>query len=130
MRNYRTARLGGLIAGAVVSALFTMSAPPAHADTASTARQKVQHMLRRFAYSAAPADVRKVLAEGTDAWLTQQLNWTAIDDSKSMLNQPPTAYFNPNNCDYCLPNYYAFEALIYQHNLLTQRQLQAKLELH
>ena len=129
MRDCRKVRLGGCIAGLIFSVLFAWSASPARAAT-PTARQEVQHLLRRFAYSASPADVNTVLAEGVGAWLTQQMNWKSIDDSKSMLNQPPRAYVNPNTCNYCLPNYNAFEALVYQHNLLTQRQLQAKLELH
>ncbi len=129
MHNYRTARLGGWIAGTIVSAMFIMSAPPARAD-GPTPRQQVQHLLRRFAFSASPADVNKVLAQGVSTWVTQQLNWNTIDDTKSMLNQPPKAYADPNHCDFCLPNSNAFEALVYQHNMLTQRQMQAKLELH
>jgi uncharacterized protein (DUF1800 family) len=130
MHDNPKARFGGWVAGLVLSLLVLFPAPPASADAAPTPRQLVQHLLRRFAYSASPAQVSQVLAEGVPAWLTQQLNWKSIDDSKSMLNQPPHAYANPNNCDFCLPNYYAFEALVYQHNMLTNRQLQAKLELH
>jgi uncharacterized protein (DUF1800 family) len=126
MRNHLNARLGGI--AAVVLAVLAIF--PARADTAPTPRQQVQHLLRRFAFSASPAQVSQVLALGTDAWVTQQLNWKSIDDSKAMLNKPPHAYIDPNTCNYCLPNYSAFEALIYQHNLLTSRQLQAKLELH
>jgi hypothetical protein len=130
MHDNLRARFGGWIAGLVFPLLILSTAPPVFADTAPTPRQLVQHLLRRFAYSASPAQVSQVLAEGTATWLSQQLNWQTIDDSKSMLNKPPHAYANPNNCDFCLPNYYAFEALVYQHNLLTNRQLQAKMELH
>ena len=130
IRDCLKARPGAWIGGLAFSILVASSAPPARADTSPTPRQQVQHLLRRFAYSASPAQVSQVLAEGAGVWLSQQLNWTSIDDSKSMLNQPPHAYADPNNCNYCLPNYYAFEALVYQHNLLTNRQLQAKLELH
>ena len=130
MRDNLKARFSGWIAGLVFPLLILSPPSPAFAEAAPTPRQLVQHLLRRFAYSASPAQVSQVLAEGTATWLTQQLNWQTIDDSKSMLNQPPHAYANPNNCDFCLPNYYAFEALVYQHNLLTNRQLQAKLELH
>src|SRR5882757_1695306 len=130
MRDNLRARFGGWTAGFVLLLLILSSAPPALADTAPTPRQQVQHLLRRFGYSASPAQVSQVLAGGTAAWLTQQLNWNSINDSKSMLNQPPHAYADPTHCDFCLPNQYAFEALVYQHNLLTNRQLQAKLELH
>jgi uncharacterized protein (DUF1800 family) len=127
MRDNRIVPWNGWIAG--LALLFLTLASAAHADT-PTARQQVQHLLRRFAFSASPADVTTVQSGGVAAWLTQQMNWKAIDDSKSMLDKPPTAYINPNTCNYCLPNYNAFEALVYQHNLLTGRQLQAKLELH
>jgi uncharacterized protein (DUF1800 family) len=130
MRDKSRARFGGRIAGFVLPLLILSTALPALGETAPTPRQLVQHLLRRFAYSASPAQVSQVLAEGIPAWLAQQMNWSSIDDSKSMLNQPPHAYANPNTCDFCLPNYYAFEALVYQHNMLTNRQLQAKLELH
>jgi uncharacterized protein (DUF1800 family) len=124
MRDNRTAPWGGWIAGIILSLLILT--PSAQAAT----RQQVQHLLRRFAFSAPPATVTKVMSEGIAAWLAQQMDWQAIDDSKSMLNQPPTGYVNPNSCNYCLANNNAFEALVYQHNLLTGRQLQAKLELH
>jgi uncharacterized protein (DUF1800 family) len=124
--NLRT-RLGVWVAGI---ALSVSAVSPVLADTAPTPRQQVQHLLRRFAFSGSPAMVSQVLAQGTSAWVDQQLNWSTIDDSKSMLNTPPHAYANPNNCNFCLPNYYAFEALVYQHNMLTNRQIQAKMELH
>jgi hypothetical protein len=126
MHHNRIAPWDGWIAGLALSLLVLA---PAHADTKPT-RQEVQHLLRRFAFSASPAAVNKVISQGIAAWLNQQMNWQAIDDSKSMLDKPPTAYVNPNSCNYCLPNYNAFEALVYQHDLLTDRQLQAKLELH
>jgi uncharacterized protein (DUF1800 family) len=126
MHHNRIVPWGGWVAGLALSLLVLA---PAHADPKPT-RQEVQHLLRRFAFSASPAAVNKVISQGIAAWLNQQMNWQAIDDSKSMLDKPPTAYVNPNTCNYCLPNYNAFEALVYQHDLLTDRQLQAKLELH
>ena len=129
MRSYYgKMRVTGWVAGLLFSALTVC--PPAEAQTTATPRQQVQHLLRRFGYSASPAEVSSVLAEGIPAWLTQQLDWKSIDDSTAMLNHPPHAYVTPNTCSYCLPNYDAFEALVYQHDLLTNRQLQAKLELH
>src|ERR1700761_8136733 len=128
MQHNRRTRLGGWLAGLVFS--LSIFPPAFAADTAPTPRQQVQHLLRRFAYSGSPAMVSQVLALGTSAWVDQQMNFTAIDDTKSMLNQPPHKYLNPLNCNFCLPNYYAFEALVYQHNMLTNRQIQAKMELH
>ena len=127
MHDNQKVRLANWIAGLVLSVSVVLPAP---ADTTPTPRQQVQHLLRRFAFSASPAQVSQVLSLGTDAWVTQQLNWSAIDDSKSMLNKPPHAYADPTHCDFCLPNYYAFEALVYQHNMFTNRQIQAKMELH
>jgi len=130
MRDTLKARFGGGVAGLVLSILMASPALEAHADTTPTQRQLVQHLLRRFAYSGSPAMVTQVMGLGTSAWVDQQLNWSAIDDSKSMLNQPPHKYADPLNCSFCLPNYYAFEALVYQHNMFTNRQIQAKMELH
>jgi uncharacterized protein (DUF1800 family) len=127
MKHVLRGRVGGWIAGL---ALAMSIASPAHADAGPTQRQLVQHLLRRFAFSGSPAMVNQVLQQGTSAWVAQQLNWTTIDDSKSMLNQPPHAYANPNTCNFCLPNQQAFEALVYQHNMLTNRQIQAKMEMH
>lgn len=127
MHETRKKRLGGWLAGLALS--LSIASPAPAADT-PTQRQLVQHLLRRFAYSGSPAMVDQVVALGASAWVDQQLNWTAIDDSKSMLNQPPHKYVDPLNCDFCLPNYYAFEALVYQHNMFTNRQIQAKMELH
>jgi len=130
MRHQRECRSGGWIAGLVLSVTALSPAFQALADTEPTQRQLVQHLLRRFAYSGSPAMVNQVVSLGASAWVDQQLKWTTIDDSKSMLNQPPHRYADPLNCNHCLPNYSAFEALVYQHNLLTNRQIQAKMELH
>lgn len=125
------ARSGRVLAGLLLAALAAGAAAPAGAATTTpTQRQLVQHLLRRFAFSASPAAVDAVLAQGPSAWVAQQLKWQSIDDSKSQLNHPPGGYINPGTCGFCLPNYYAFEAMVYQHDLLTNRQIQAKMELH
>jgi uncharacterized protein (DUF1800 family) len=100
--------------------------PAADAQTAPTPRQLAQHLLRRFAFSASPAQVDAVVQEGTAAWLQQQMNWAGIPDGGSQLNQPPAAYSGSGN----VADSNVFEALMYQHDILTNRQLQAKLELH
>ncbi len=108
-------------AGAVLA-----QTPPAWADSQPTARQLVQHLLRRFSYSDSPETVTSVLNQGADAWLAQQMNWQAIDDSQSELEQLPTTL----NSDGGYTDYQVFERYLMQHNILTSRQLQAKLELH
>ncbi len=116
--------LAGLCLAALISAL-----PAAAQAQPPTPRQLVQHLLRRFSFSASPATVTSVLSQGTAAWVTQQMNWSAISDTGAQLNQPPTAYL-VSGTNESLPNNQAFEAMLYQHDLLTNRQLQAKLEQH
>jgi hypothetical protein len=122
MCSAKTTRL--LMPAALLAACLAM-APPAQAQT-PTARQLVQHLLRRFSYSDTPQDVSTVLAEGTAAWLTQQMNWQSIDDSGSELEQLPTTLDSSGG----YTDYNVFERVLMQHNILTKRQLQAKLELH
>lgn len=93
--------------------------------TIAVTRPQVQHFLRRFSFSASPQTVTSVLSGGISAWLTTQDNWQNIDDSGSELEQLPTQLINGS-----LPDYNIFERVVYQHMILTQRQLQAKLELH
>jgi uncharacterized protein (DUF1800 family) len=104
--------------------LGPLAATTTHAQP--TQRQLVQHLLRRFTYGAPPEAVTTVLNEGTDTWLAQQLNWQAIDDSQSELEQLPTQLNAQGGYD----DYQVFERILMQHNILTNRQLQAKLELH
>ncbi len=107
-------------------AACTLAAAPAAAQTTLTPRQLVQHTLRRFTFSDSPENVTAVVNEGLSAWLAQQLDWQAIDDSNSTLEQLPTSLNSSGG--YVDSN--VFERILYQHNLLTQRQLQAKLEQH
>jgi uncharacterized protein (DUF1800 family) len=115
------AALGATVAGAMFAApALAASGPP-------TARASVQHLLRRFAFSASPEEVSAVVAGGgMAAWLTQQENWSAIGDSGSTLETPP-AQLNANGS---YKDYFVYERIVMQHLLLTPRQLQAKLELH
>ena len=89
MHRNRKVRFGDWIVGFALSVTTLSPAFRAQADTGPTQRQLVQHLLRRFAYSGSPAMVNQVLGQGASAWVDQQLKWTTIDDSKSMLNQPP-----------------------------------------
>jgi uncharacterized protein (DUF1800 family) len=85
----------------------------------------VQHLLRRLSFSASPQTVTAVVGTGIAAWLEAQDNWQALDDSNSELETLPTALVNGG-----YPDWNIFERAVYQHMILTPRQLQAKMELH
>ena len=105
-----------------------LSALPALADAPKSAptRTDIQHLLRRFAFSAPPAEVTSVQQGGIAAWLASQDDWQALDDSHSELEPLPTAL----NSQGGFIDYNAWERILMQHMVLTPRQLQAKLELH
>jgi uncharacterized protein (DUF1800 family) len=130
IRNHHYRLKAYVVRAMSAAALCVAGISAATADTSPTQRQLVQHLLRRFAFSAPPSMVDQVVKQGGTAWLSQQLDWQSIDDTHGQLNHPPTGYLNPGSCNQCLPNYNAFEAMVYQHDLLTKRQVQAKLELH
>ena len=90
------------------------------------ARAKIQHALRRLAFSASPETVSAVQAGGLDAWLAAQDDWQALDDSGSQLETLTTQL----NAQGGFPDLFIFERAVVQHMVLTPRQLQAKLELH
>jgi hypothetical protein len=122
----------GIAAGlALVASLFVntgaeagLGTQPA-AQTTLTPRQQAQYLLRRFAFGAPPATISSVVSTGAAAWLATQDNWQALDDSGSQLETLPTALVNGG-----YPDSNIFERAVYQHMILTPRQLQAKLELH
>ena len=89
-------------------------------------RAKIQHALRRLAFSASPETVSAVQAGGLDAWLASQDDWQALDDSGSQLETLTTQL----NAQGGFPDLFIFERAVVQHMVLTPRQLQAKLELH
>jgi uncharacterized protein (DUF1800 family) len=97
----------------------------ATAGTTLTPRAQVQYLLRRFSFSASPATVSSVVSGGVAAWLAAQDSWQTLDDSASELETLPTALVNGG-----YPDFNIFERAVYQHMILTPRQLQAKLELH
>ncbi len=107
-------------------ALCAISLVHAPAEASVGPRALVQHLLRRFAFSAPPATVTMVQQGGIPAWLAQQDNWQALNDSNSELEQLPTQ-LNP---DGSFIDPYVWERMVMQHMVLTPRQLQAKLELH
>jgi uncharacterized protein (DUF1800 family) len=125
MLAFNLIRLAGLMGLCAIS----LAAAPAHAASppkGAAARTLIQHLLRRFAFSAAPATVTTVQNGGITAWLAQQDDWQALDDSNSELEQLPTQ-LSPSG-GFIDP--FVWERMVMQHMVLTPRQLQAKLELH
>jgi uncharacterized protein (DUF1800 family) len=112
--------------GLAAMLLGMLAAAPAVNAQPATARARVQHALRRLAFSAPPETVTMVQAEGLNAWLAAQDNPAALDDSGTELESLPTqltpqgGFIDP----------FVWERMIVQHMVLTPRQLQAKLELH
>jgi hypothetical protein len=121
--------LAGLLPGLLLGT--SMMAGPALAGTVAGAapplsqRAQVQHFLRRFAFSAPPETVSSVLTSGIPAWLALQEQPGNINDDGSELETLPTALVNGG-----YPDGNIYERAVYQHMILSQRQLQAKLELH
>ncbi len=107
-----------------VLAACVLATAPARAEHPLT-RAEVQHLLRRFSFSASPATVTDTLASGIAPWLAAQEDWTALDDSNTELETLPTALVNGG-----YPDWGIFERAVVQHMVLTPRQLQAKMELH
>jgi uncharacterized protein (DUF1800 family) len=61
-------------------------------DSKMTERQRALHALNRLAFGARPGDVDKVVSEGVDAWIDQQLHPETISDRavETRLCQLPT----------------------------------------
>ena len=116
--------LNSALSGILLLSGVCQAAPPKPQTTPPTTAQ-VEHLLRRFAFSAAPAEVAAVQAEGIAAWLATQEQPNTIDDTGSELEQVPTAL----NADGSYPDYNVFERIVYQHMILSKRELQAKMEL-
>ena len=111
----------------------TFRVTTALADATSTsggisARQFVQHLLRRFAFSAAPATIDALTAQGSSAWLASQLAPGSIDDSAAQNALEP----KPNSVDAKghIVNEYGFERRLVQRQAATTRQVQEKMVLH
>jgi uncharacterized protein (DUF1800 family) len=111
------------------SAAIVLSAAgllPLAAQAQAPTRAQIQHLLRRFSFSAAPEQVTAVTNEGIAAWLASQDAWQKLDDSGAELETIPTQLNDTGG----YPDYNVFERIVMQHMVLTPRQLQAKLELH
>jgi uncharacterized protein (DUF1800 family) len=112
--------------GLLAAMLLACASPLTPAVAQTPTRAEIQHLLRRFAFSAPPATVTSVQSAGIAAWLAAQDNWQALDDSHSELEQIPTSLNSTGG----YVDYNVFERIVMQHMVLTPRQLQAKLELH
>jgi uncharacterized protein (DUF1800 family) len=113
--------------GLAAMLLGTLMAGSAAAQTQPPSpRARVQHALRRLAFSAPPDMVSAVMAQGLDSWLAAQENPNALNDTGSQLETLPTSL----NAQGGFNDLFIFERAIVQHMVLTPRQLQAKLELH
>jgi uncharacterized protein (DUF1800 family) len=118
-------KLPASIACTALFGLVLLSPGNAQAQTVPT-RAQVQHLLRRFAFSAPPETVTAVMQGGIAAWLTAQENPSTLDDSGTQLETLPTTL----NANGSFADYNIFERVVMQHMVLTPRQLQAKMELH
>jgi uncharacterized protein (DUF1800 family) len=98
------------------------------ASATPSARAQVQHLLRRFAFSAPPGVVDEILRTpgGASAWVDQQLASVGTADPVVALEPLPTKL----DANGSYPDWFAFERVMLQDMLLNPRQIQAKLELH
>jgi uncharacterized protein (DUF1800 family) len=83
-RNRAAVPAGKRKAAAPSSTTFAAKAKLAAKDApavALTERERALQLLDRFTFGARPGDVDRVLAMGTDKWLSQQLNPDAIKDA-------------------------------------------------
>jgi uncharacterized protein (DUF1800 family) len=67
------------------------------ASSALTERERVVQLLDRFTFGPRPGDVERVLAQGVDAWMAQQMEPASINDSACdrRLGQYPTLNMSP-----------------------------------
>ena len=145
--NLVSAASGGIVVTVADVAPSTANAPAGRAATrrglatarlipigarfgASSApgRQTVQHLLRRLGFSAAPESVTAVAQTGTAAWLAQQLNPAAIDDSAAINSLQPKPTTSDAKGMLLDPNVY--ERRLVERQYSTLRQVQEKLVLH
>src|SRR5438045_9765429 len=77
------------LALAVIAILLTTGIT---SDSKLTARQRALHALNRLAFGPRPGDVDKVLKDGVDVWIDQQLHPDAIPDHavEARLQNMPT----------------------------------------
>lgn len=91
-------------------------------------RTYVHHLLRRFAFSASPARVDAVVAQGAQSWLEEQLHPNRIDDTSLV------QYLEPRpartNAKGELDDESIYQRRLVERQIHSERQLQEKLVLH
>jgi uncharacterized protein (DUF1800 family) len=116
------------IGAALGALLMAVSTAPARASQHDVVM--LDHVLRRFAFSAPPETANALLAESGGAWLAAANRWVdsqlslTVDTNSVPLQAPPAAPVTWSNSD---PNY---EAGYVEHSIGTNQQLRAKLQLH
>jgi uncharacterized protein (DUF1800 family) len=78
-----------VLASAAVLLLLTAATPT---DSKLTERQRAMHVLNRLAFGPRPGDVDRLMKDGVDFWIDQQLHPDAIPDRavEARLRQYPT----------------------------------------
>src|ERR1700680_4136644 len=78
-----------VLASAAVLLLLTAATPT---DSKLTERQRALHVLNRLAFGPRPGDVDRLMKDGVDVWIDQQLHPDAIPDRavEARLRQYPT----------------------------------------
>ncbi|MDQ6925047.1 MAG: DUF1800 domain-containing protein [Candidatus Eremiobacteraeota bacterium] len=132
------ARAGRAVQGVAVSAVApsaTRHTQPVMRGVATgglSSRADVQHLLRRFGFSDTPANVTAVYRGGAGAWLAQQLNPDAIDDSAlaTYMEPMPLAGTSPQTMNGYDDYRFILERRIVQREVASKRQLLEKMTLH
>ena len=138
--NERTARAVQSVAASSVSASSASPSATRHTQPVMRAvttgglssRADIQHLLRRYGFSDTPANVTAVYRGGAGAWLAQQLNPAAIDDSAlaTYMEPIPLAGTSPQTMN-GYDNYSTIlERRIIQREVASKRQLLEKMTLH
>ena len=116
------------VGAALGALLMAVSTAPARATQKDV--EMLDHVLRRFAFSAPPETVNALLGGSGGAWLAAANNWVnsqlslTVDRNAVPLQAPPVAPVSWSTDD---SNY---EAGYVEHTIGTNQQLRAKLQLH
>jgi uncharacterized protein (DUF1800 family) len=118
-----------LVSSALLASLTPWRAAQAQAVSD---QQMLNHLLRRFAFSAPPETVNRMLAAApgagwlaiSNAWLAQQISLTQDVNSAAVPLEPPPAHSINGGDDQ------DYERGFIEHSIGTNQQLRAKMELH
>jgi hypothetical protein len=120
-------KASALWVGATIGALL-MAVSPAHASQRDV--RMLDHVLRRFAFSAPPEKISALLAGSNGAWLAAANNWLntqlnlTVDTNSTPLQAQPAVPVSWSTDDYNYEDGYV------EHTIGTNQQLRAKLQLH